>query len=83
MEQPDRVSVSFGMKVPGAQEYSSINFNVSYSSDRKKGEKLEDHWKRVASEVDTQIEGYYDRYGQLQAGEEDEEFEEGDEEGED
>lgn len=76
-ENPDRLNVSFGMKLPGPIEYSSVTFNVSYTSDVKAGETLEEAWDRVKQVVDERANEYYDQYGQLQS-EEDEEYEEED-----
>lgn len=62
----DRVSVSFGMKMPGPVNFSSISFNLSLSSDVKSGETLEEAWDRISTEVDEKASVYYDKYGKLQ-----------------
>ena len=71
MPEPDRVNITFGMKMPGPVEYSSVNFSVSLSSDVKGGETLNEAWERVSKEVDERATEYYEKYGKLQSEEED------------
>ena len=49
--QNDRVSYSYGFKVPGAEQYSSVNVNVSYSTDVRDGETPEKAMERARAFV--------------------------------
>lgn len=80
----DRVNISFGMKVPGFEgQFSSIDFHVSYSSDAKDGESVDDTFDRVRHIVEVESEKSYD--GIIQArkekSKEESEEEENEEEG--
>jgi len=83
MSEPDRINVSLGMKIPGPQEYSSISFHVSLSSDAKPKEKTEALFERVKEFVEEKVEGLYDKYGTLQEGKDDDEDSDEEEEVED
>lgn len=49
--QEDRVSYSYGFKSPGVEQYSSINVNVSYSTDVREGETPEQALARAKAFV--------------------------------
>lgn len=54
--QPDRISYSYGLKLPGAEEFSSINVNLSISSDVRQGETADQAMARARDFVHTQCE---------------------------
>jgi len=51
--QPDRISVSFGMKLSLPTKYESADFHVSLASDVKPGETSTSAFNRVKKEVET------------------------------
>ena len=53
--QQDRVSYSYGFKVPGAEQYSSVNVNVSYSSDVRDDETPEKAMERVRAFIHAEV----------------------------
>lgn len=55
----DRISYSFGMKLTTVQ-YESANFNITYTSDVKSEEELEEAFKRVRAFVHEKAEEEHD-----------------------
>lgn len=54
--QPDRITYSQGFKVPGPDKYSSINAGVSYATDVRDGETIEQAMQRARAFVLDQVE---------------------------
>lgn len=54
--QRDRISYSYGLKVPGPEEYSSVHVSVSYASDVADGESAEEALQRARDVVHAQCE---------------------------
>lgn len=59
----DRVNYTFGMKIPGKVEYSSLNFSASLSSDVLPGESVEDAFDRVRKLVMVEVDKDFETYG--------------------
>jgi len=55
----DRVNYSFGMKLPWTEQFSSVDFHISYSSDVKEGESPEEAFERVKGFVEEETEKEY------------------------
>lgn len=53
MSEQDRVSYSYGFKVPGPEQYSSVNVSVSLSTDVKAGESPDQAMERAKAFVHT------------------------------
>lgn len=51
MSEHDRISYSYGFKVPGAEQYSSVNVTVSLSTDVKAGETPDQAMERAKAFV--------------------------------
>lgn len=51
MSEQDRVSYSYGFKVPGPEQYSSVNVSVSLSTDVKAGETPDQAMERAKTFV--------------------------------
>lgn len=66
IEQADRVSHSFGMKISIGQ-YSTADFHLSLSSDVKDGETIEEAMDRVKSIVEERAEKEYEEISSLKA----------------
>lgn len=47
LNQPDRVSFSYGTKVPGEERYSSVDLHMSYSTDIMDGETADEAMARA------------------------------------
>lgn len=65
MDNRDRVSYSFGMKLPGKEPYPSIDFHVSLSSDAYEGESPEDAFERVQKSVLEKAKSEYARVNKM------------------
>jgi len=61
--EADRVNFTFGMKVPGVEQYSSISFSSSLTSDRKPDETVEQAFERVREIVLAQVDKDFEAYG--------------------
>jgi hypothetical protein len=54
MADPDRISYTYGFKIPGSEDYSSVNASISYTSDVQADETPEVAIKRIKKFVKTQ-----------------------------
>jgi len=61
MNARDRVSYTFGMKMPGPEKYSMIDFSVSFSSDVKSDETPVATYERVRKFVHDRSDEEYER----------------------
>jgi len=60
LSQNDRVSYSFGLKL-NIGNYQSLDFHLSYSTDRREDETAEEAYERCRMFVETKSEEEYDR----------------------
>lgn len=65
---PDRISYSYGVKLPGAEDYSSITVNASLSTDVQEDESADDALQRARLFVQTQIEKDFDDIQRIRSG---------------
>jgi len=64
----DRLSYAFGMKLPGAEPYSSIDFHVSLTSDVKEEETSDEAFKRIKDTVEQWSDDEYTRISEIREG---------------
>ena len=58
--EAERVSYSYGMKLPGPVPYSSIDFHLSFSTDLREGETPKQAMERARKFIQVECEREYD-----------------------